>query len=93
MFSPTVPAITDAEAMTLASLWHTSTFGPSVAFSSTGAIENVPILTAFYSECKLGAEEGDREELAQLVAYVRRNGPRGPVPGWGKLPWQDKYEG
>ena len=80
--------ITDQEAQRIASEWHGGAGSALYQFTSTGAIadsEHEPIdLLGELQGCETAAytTTREREEIADLIAYVKMHGPRPAQPDW-----------
>ena len=100
--APSAP-ISSARARTIASEWHTGQRDPIYAFMSSGFISPDVIYNAAMDREMVekaldpkspvenhGWTEEDIQDLCNLEAYLRLNGPdRPPQEGWSEL-WEER---
>jgi hypothetical protein len=86
--------ISDQEARRIACGWHGGGGSALYALCSTGAINTARDGHDAYGEAQNAiyvnfGEASNRDDLLALRSYIVANGPRGPVDGWGAMPWEE----
>lgn len=75
----------------IASRWHAGGGSALYALTCCGAIDtayHAHDTAAEVEECIASeADPQERFRLSQLKEYVTHHRPRGPVPGWSRMPW------
>ena len=88
--------IRDKTARRISCEWHGGGGSALYALCSTGAIPGTDVpggVIVTDAEAEIGDCQRttttlrDWGPLQRLREYVRKKGPRGPVDGWGKVPW------
>ena len=84
----------DANARRDACYWHSGGSSPLYALCSTGAITEHALAEVTDCHDEVSDHNGsyaeqDGADLATLFDYIVEHGPRGPVDGWGIMPWPE----